>query len=159
MEKPKLIMLCGLPGTGKSTWVNTYLENNPGTVVISSDNIIDDEASRQGKTYSDVFHSVVKYATKKSWEDFSIAVSKKKDIIVDKVNGSVKGRTKYLQNTKGYHKEAIIFSLPRDVLNKRLKDRAEKTGKHIPQNVIESFIASWENPSISEGFDSVTFNR
>jgi len=35
----KLIIMCGVIGSGKSTWVRKYLETNPDTLVISKDDI------------------------------------------------------------------------------------------------------------------------
>ena len=48
----------------------------------------------------------------------------------------------------------MVFNVPRDVLDIRLKTRAEATGKHIPAAVVDSMIASYQEPIIGE-FDSV----
>ena len=39
MDRPKLIILCGPPGAGKTTYAIKYIEEHPGTVHLSSDNI------------------------------------------------------------------------------------------------------------------------
>ena len=39
MYFPRLIMLIGLPGSGKSTWAEKYVTENSNTVIISSDKI------------------------------------------------------------------------------------------------------------------------
>lgn len=37
--KGKLIILCGVPGSGKSTWTNSLLQKDPEVLVVSSDSI------------------------------------------------------------------------------------------------------------------------
>lgn len=39
MNRPTLIILCGPPGAGKTTYAHKYIEEHPGTVHLSSDNI------------------------------------------------------------------------------------------------------------------------
>ena len=39
MTRPKLIILCGIPGSGKSTYAKTYTERNYNTIHLSSDEI------------------------------------------------------------------------------------------------------------------------
>ena len=39
MDRPTLILLCGIPGSGKTTYAEKYIRTYPGTVHISSDNI------------------------------------------------------------------------------------------------------------------------
>ena len=48
---PKAILLCGVPTSGKSTWV----KNHPGYTIISSDNIIENHAKVTGSSYNEVF--------------------------------------------------------------------------------------------------------
>ena len=36
---PKLIMLCGIPGSGKSTYANDYVKHNDNVIHLSSDAI------------------------------------------------------------------------------------------------------------------------
>lgn len=39
MDRPTLIMLCGIPGSGKTTYAKKYVEEYPSTIHISSDEI------------------------------------------------------------------------------------------------------------------------
>ena len=39
MNRPTLILLCGIPGSGKTTYAEKYIEEHPGTVHLSSDKI------------------------------------------------------------------------------------------------------------------------
>lgn len=39
MERPKLIILCGIPGSGKTCYAERYIKANPDTIHLSSDAI------------------------------------------------------------------------------------------------------------------------
>lgn len=39
MNRPTLILLCGIPGSGKTTYAEKYIEEHPGAVHLSSDGI------------------------------------------------------------------------------------------------------------------------
>ena len=39
MTRPVLILLCGIPGSGKTTWAKNYISKNPDFVHLSSDAI------------------------------------------------------------------------------------------------------------------------
>ena len=37
--KPKLYVMCGISGSGKSTWARGYVEEDPWAVIVSTDSI------------------------------------------------------------------------------------------------------------------------
>ena len=53
-----------------------------------------------------------------------------------------------------YRREAVVFKVSRETLDRRLMARAEATGKHIPTNVVDDMIARYVPPSADE-FDSI----
>jgi len=58
-HEPVLWMLVGVPGSGKSTWIEeTELDEGQGqdTVILSTDDYIEHIASIRGTTYNEVFH-------------------------------------------------------------------------------------------------------
>ena len=57
----KLYMLIGVPGSGKSTWINNQ-DWSKDCALISTDKLIEIEATRLGKTYNDVFKNYIKKA-------------------------------------------------------------------------------------------------
>ena len=49
MNTPELIVLIGLPGVGKSTWISNYLKDKTEEyVIVSSDNYITKWAEEKG---------------------------------------------------------------------------------------------------------------
>lgn len=63
---PELIVMVGLPGSGKDYWIERFLEQNPDKTyhVASTDAIIETMAAAVGKTYSEGFDEFVKPATR-----------------------------------------------------------------------------------------------
>ncbi len=156
MSKNTIIVLVGLPGSGKSTYVNKLLEENIGYVVISTDNIIENEAVRLGKTYSEVFKITIDSATKQASQNFQTSIKDCKNIIYDQTNLSLNKRKSILnQLLKNYNKIAIVFDIPLDTIKERLLKREKETGKIIPLNIIEDMQKRFEMPTLEEGFDEI----
>jgi predicted kinase len=146
---PTLYMLIGVPGSGKTTWIKGHRGN---AVVLSTDDKVEAEAERLGKTYSDVFQSIIKQATREMNDDLNDAIREKRDIIWDQTNITRKSRKGKLDKIPGdYRKVAVFFPVPPD-LRERL---ASRPGKVIPEPVIISMINQIEPPSKDEGFDEI----
>lgn len=146
---PTLYMLIGVPGSGKTTWIRNHKHD---AVVLSTDDKIEAEAERSGKTYSEVFHDTIKHATSQMQDDMIRAVRERRDIIWDQTNITAKSRRgKLSQIPKDYRKVAVFFPVPPD-LRERL---AGRPGKNIPEPVVLSMINQLEPPSKSEGFDEI----
>ena len=154
MEKLKNYMLIGVPGAGKSTWIANQLWVND-CVYISSDQLIEEEAQRQGKTYNDVFKDYVNTAISLMLEQAVSAREAGKNIIWDQTSVNVKSRKKKFQMLPDYEHIAVVFSTPpRDELEQRL---ASRPGKNIPWEVVNSMINNFEMPTKEEGFTEIWF--
>jgi predicted kinase len=154
MEKSKNYTLIGVPGAGKSTWIANQLWVND-CVYISSDQLIEEEAQRQGKTYNDVFKDYVNTAISLMLEQVITARDSGKNIVWDQTSVSVKSRKKKFQMLPDYEHIAVVFATPpRDELEQRL---ASRPGKNIPWEVVNSMINNFEMPTKEEGFTEIWF--
>jgi predicted kinase len=149
-----LYMLVGVPGSGKSFWVNN--QNIENSVVISTDNHIERFAILNNTIYSEIFNKVIGEATRLMNEDLRKAINEQKNLLWDQTNLNVKSRRgKLTRVPKTYHKVAVVFATPDPVTHRqRLENRA---GKTIPDHVLQSMIDSLEVPTIEEGFNEVIF--
>lgn len=152
MENNFVIMLVGVPASGKSTFLKN--DNTVDAEVLSTDNLIEEYAASQGKTYSEVFKEYVGIAEKEFFNKIKDCVDNKRNFFVDRTNISKKSRRKILALIPdSWTKIAVVFSVPDEQeLSKRLSSRP---GKHIPDFVIESMIDSYERPTQEEGFSMV----
>lgn len=156
MSKPVLYMLVGVPGSGKSTWVNQLTKNMDKYYIASTDRLLEIYASMRGATYDDVFKENIGYAEKAMLTHVKDAIMYNYDIIWDQTNISRKSRAKKLAmipNT--YNKIAVFFPTPETgELDRRL---ASRKGKTIPPYVIDGMVEMLEEPRMDEGFDTIKY--
>ena len=158
-NQPELILLVGLPGSGKSTYIKNLLANSDKQYqVLSTDNYIERESSKVGKTYSEGYADFIDAASKNINIEFRQAVNAKQNIIWDQTNLSAKKRKGILSQLKNYKKTAIVFEVPNDELFARLEKRGQETGKYISKKIIEDMQSRYEKPTYDEGFDQLINN-
>jgi len=152
--RPYALVLVGLPGTGKSTFVSQL---PPHFVILSTDNVMERLAKELEVSYNEAFNLVGwEAAEHQYYEEFAAATAAGKDIVIDQTNVSAKVRRRKLSRVPAhYHKVAVIFTLPEDVLMERLVAREAKTGKKIPPHIMADMIKRWEDPTKAEGFDNI----
>lgn len=157
ITKPKIYVLVGLPGSGKSTWIKNNRKNiGENAAIVSSDDYIDMKAAEEGKTYSQAYSDHIGGATMHAKKTFSEAVKEGRNIVVDQTNMGTKRRKTWLSQVGNkYEKIAVVFDVPERELFERLNDRAQKTGKIIPMKVIDEMASRYNPPSKEEGFDKI----
>lgn len=156
VERPTIYVLIGLPGSGKSTWTRKQLNDGKDYVVVSSDDIIEELGAKDGLNYSEAFKLYSGQATGMMKQRARDALSSGKNVIWDQTNMSKKKRRGILQQVpNNYIKIAVDFDVDDKELFRRLEDRANKTGKRIPRDVVMSMAQSYEPPTRDEGFDKV----
>lgn len=149
---PKLYVLVGVPGSGKSTWVENQ-EWAKDCVVISTDRFVEDHARKNNKTYSEVFEEFMPQAVELMAKEVVTARASNRDIIWDQTSTTRASRYKKFVMLPTYYKIAVVFATPdSEELNRRL---ANRPGKTIPDHVVFDMIQKFEPPTRSEGFDEI----
>lgn len=149
---PKAYILVGIPGSGKSTWVNKQ-EWASNCAYVSTDKYVEEYAKHVGKTYSEVFDLVMKDAVSAMVDSVIQASSMGQDIIWDQTSTTVISRIKKFNMLPGYEMIAVVFPIPgTEELTRRLNSRP---GKTIPWEVVQNMIDNFEMPTTGEGFTTV----
>ena len=149
---PKVYVLVGVPGAGKSTWVANQ-EWAKDCAYVSTDKHVDTHAEIVGKTYNEVFKDFMPSAVKMMSAEVELARSAGKDIIWDQTSTTVGSRKKKFNMLPDYEHIAVVFKTPELVeLNRRLKSRP---GKSIPSHVMVQMIKGWQDPTVDEGYAEV----
>ena len=157
-------MLVGVPGCGKSNWVeNIFLSEDISNIAdvriwttISLDNIIEEMGAPEGLSYTDAFEKYSGPAARKMKEEIKRAFKAGECVLWDQTNLTVKGRRKKLnQVPEGYKKIAQVFEVDQDELDRRRAKREKATGKKVPKFVMENMKRSYARPTRAEGFDAV----
>lgn len=151
MDKPICYQLIGVPGSGKSTWIQKQLFKK--IAVVSTDNHVEKYALSVGKTYSEVFKEFMPEAVKLMADDVVAAREANKNIIWDQTSTTVASRKRKFDMLPNYEHRAVVFETPpMDELIVRLNSRP---GKIIPLDVVEIMILSFEPPTKEEGFTEI----
>ena len=146
-RQPRLILLVGVPGSGKSTYARNKVNNGDGNIVwLSSDAI-------REKLYGDaacqdnpgkVFEIMQKEAVE--------ALDKGFDVIYDATNITRKARAGILNAVPKYvRKCCVVIWAPIDICIERDKARERTVGKEV----IDKMLKRFEAPFYDEGFDTI----
>ena len=151
---PKCYQLVGVPASGKSTW----MDNQDWALTcarVSTDKWVEIYAKEVGRTYSEVFADFMPTAVDLMAKEVVVAREMNRDIIWDQTSTTVKSRAKKFAMLPDYEHIAVVFKTPEHTeLMRRLMSRP---GKEIPDHVIASMIASWEEPTLEEGFSQIWY--
>ena len=151
---PKCYQLIGVPGAGKSTWIADQIWAL-GLTVVSTDAFVEDYARAQGKTYSEVFTEYMPTAVTLMAEQVVRARELGHTVIWDQTSTTIASRARKFNMLPDYEHIAVVFRTPEHKeLVRRLSSRWED-GKIVPEHVVASMIASWEEPTNEEGFKEI----
>jgi predicted kinase len=116
---------------------------------------VEEWALSVGKTYSEVFEEYMPMAVTRMAGAVNGAKSIGKDIVWDQTSTTVKSRARKFNMLPDYEHIAVVFRTPEHTeLMRRLMSRP---GKEIPEHVVASMIASWEEPTLEEGFKEIWY--
>ncbi len=142
--KPCLVILVGLPGSGKSTWAREQ-----GYNALSSDDIrrlLSDDPTNQS-IHREVF-GTLRYLLRRRLE------LQRPVTCIDATNLTAKERRPYLAmaQTYGCDVEAVFFDVPPEQckLQNRGRDRV------VPDEAIDVMASKLQAPTLQEGFTRVT---
>ena len=148
-------MLCGIPTSGKTTFLKTLLgqEKWKNAVVLSTDNYLDMVARDLNKTYNEVFENHISEATDNMWEQLKFAIFEGKNIINDQTNLTRKSRKiKISKIPDSYKKSIVYFEIG---LKEALERNEHREGKYIPKSVLKRMYHTFEKPNNTEDFEII----
>lgn len=146
MNRPTLIILCGIPGSGKSTYAKDYIERNANSIHLSSDAIRKElygDENIQGNP-GDVFSLMQKRAIE--------ALNNGYDVLYDATNITRKDRSGIIGVCPKFAKiECHIIWAPIEVCIERDSARDRTVGKEVIDRMLKRFQA----PFVDEGIDNI----
>lgn len=146
VKSPLLIVMVGLPGSGKSFIAKQLAEVNDDISIVSSDAIREEfYGDANDQSHNDKVFRIVNKRLKEG-----LLAGKK--VILDATNISKKRRKALLRDLKYPKSMAIVMAVPEYICKKRDEER----DRHVGPDVINRMIKNWCPPHYSEGFDFIS---
>lgn len=146
-KEPYIVMLVGIPGSGKSMFANTYAMDEANLKIHSSDNLRyelfgDMEVQdKNGELFKEL-HRRIK-------EDLRNGIN----VIYDATNINKKKRIAFLSELNNISCQRICLCImtPYDICLRNNQGR----GRIVPEHVIRDMYMNWQPPYFDEGFDAI----
>lgn len=169
-EHPICVLLIGAAASGKTTFANEYLlsllkEHGRNVVIISKDQKRNEKTTERGTNFEQfnrnkTNHLELEQALEKMIRE---ATQANHDIVVDRVNSTVKYRQATMKAIPSHYKKIAIIFEPQDIgtlFMRSLGRDVDKITKGqqpylIPVRAIKEKLDKLELPTRAEGFDEI----
>lgn len=147
MDKPKLIMLVGIPGSGKTSWAEKFAQEKNGVKILSSDKIRDsmfgvDEEAHSGEKNAQVFRELNRQAR----ENLQNGIS----VVYDATNLNKNKRCAYLRSIRDIECEKVCVLFATDY------EECKKRNTKTPKEIIRKMYTTFQPPHSTEGWDAIS---
>lgn len=147
MNKPTLWIMCGLSGSGKSTIAAQIANENPNTIIVSSDAIREEltgnyEAQEHNEEVFKIFHNRIR----KNLEN-------KKNVIADATNITMKSRRAIMVKVHGLNIRKVCVIIPKPF--EKCKEDNLYREHPVPEYVLDKQVRRFQIPFEEEGFDKI----
>ncbi|GJP55452.1 hypothetical protein CLOM_g14396 [Closterium sp. NIES-68] len=150
-EECEVLMMVGLPGSGKSTWAAERARAHPDRryVVLGTDLVLDlmKVPGMQGKQgYGQRWAHLMPVASQVFGELLERAGKVPRNYIVDQTNVYAAARRRKLRPFEGFKKVAVVVVLTYTEWRRRSDRHAKETGKEVPLLAVQEMKANFVLP-------------
>ncbi|GFZ06259.1 hypothetical protein Acr_18g0004290 [Actinidia rufa] len=162
----ELMMMVGLPASGKSTWAEKWVKEHPEKrYVLLGTNLALDQMKVPGllrkNNYGERFDRLMDRATGIFNTLLSRAAKTPRNYIIDQTNVYKSARKRKLKPFADYQKIAVVVFPEPEELKSRADKRFKEMGKDVPAEAVNEMLANFvlpmskDMPSADEFFDQV----
>ncbi len=151
----KVILMAGVPGTGKSRWALAYAKTHPGTYIVDTD-----ETRKEITGDYQIFTNPVSIAHDamiKKANDY-LAAHEECTVIIDSTFLYDERRLYFLDRLKGYDYIEHVMIKFHDYSEVYRRNKSRPREKWVPEEVIDGMIKKYVNPSpeVEKRFNKIT---
>lgn len=142
----KLIMTCGVPGSGKSSWNKAYASSHENVRIVDTDEV---RFSVMGdyQTFPEDRHILYDKMIQLGNEWFALHENEDCTVIEDSTFTDNYRRKYYMERLKGYDEATLILFKMHDYSICYKRNRMRRKEKWVPDEVITSFIKNYKEPT------------
>ncbi|XP_022332049.2 uncharacterized protein LOC111129853 isoform X2 [Crassostrea virginica] len=161
-EDCEVIMMIGLPASGKTTWAEKLKASQPEKMYnILGTNLIIDKMKVMGlprkKNYAGRWDVLIDKSTKCLNKLFEVAAGKKRNYIIDQTNVYASARRRKMQPFEGFQRKAVVIVPTEEDYKTRLELQGKEEGKDVPEHAILEMKANFTLPEEGVLFDSIEY--
>ncbi|XP_021726338.1 heterogeneous nuclear ribonucleoprotein U-like protein 1 isoform X2 [Chenopodium quinoa] len=166
----EVIMMVGLPASGKTTWAENWVKEHPEKrYILLGTNLSLDQMKVPGlqrkSNYGERFDRLMDRATGIFNTLLSRACKVPRNYIIDQTNVYKSARRRKLKPFANFHKIAVVVFPRQDELKFRAEKRFKEMGKEVPPEAVNEMLANYVLPMskdmlhTEEYFDEVIFTE
>ncbi|XP_052859651.1 heterogeneous nuclear ribonucleoprotein U-like protein 2 [Anopheles cruzii] len=149
----ELIMMIGLPGSGKTHWVENYLRENPESsfTVLSVNSLLENMkilAQPREPSNTPQWQKVIEQLTRNIGRLIEIACKRRRHILVDQTNVFSSEQKRRLRGFGGFKSRRAVAVIPSvEEYKRRYEEKVAKYGKEVPDTNLNTMKANIFVPS------------
>ena len=145
---PTLYCMCGISGSGKSTWAAQYKQTHPDIVIISTDAIREDlfgdcRIQKEGDKVFQIAYDCIR-----------VCLEEGVDVIFDAMSLKLKDRHSLLTQ---FGSMADMICVVTGADSARAIENQYKRDRHVPEEVVLAQSKRFVEPNINEGWKEIIY--
>lgn len=160
-EDCEMLMLCGLPGAGKTYWSVKYAAEHPDKMynILGTNTLIEKmkvmglprKTNHQGK-----WEVVIDKCSRALTKLLDVAARKRRNYILDQNNVYLTAQKRKMRHFHGFQRKAIVV-LPSEEEYQARSTKPEYLETKCPDNTIQEMKANFTAPTVGDSFNAVEY--